>query len=241
VLLAAAAIAVLVALRAALPLGLEVLIERQARTALGRAVELQDVDLGLLTGDLVVEGLTVGAPLGDRETVGPDPRTALLTLERGALQLDWRALAAKRIHLRGVELGAPRLRLERDEDGALTPIVAAPPPPEPEPEPAEAGAAWPLAIDVIALRDAEIDLVPRVADESALLALSLAQLDVTDVSLDDDGFALGDVALVEPQLHVRRELTFGGEVNAGRTCRSSRLPSLTTPRRRPLVAPAWAP
>src|SRR5262245_8024202 len=149
-------LALLVGVRAALPEVVRRVIESQASTALGRKVAVENVDLGLVMGRAQIDGLAVGGP----DLVAPiDPAHAVVRLGSAAAQLAWLPLLSGKIHLREIALTSPSLRLERNPDGSLAPLVLAPPKPEPEPEKEKESGGIDLAIDRFSLDGAELQLV----------------------------------------------------------------------------------
>jgi uncharacterized protein DUF748 len=108
-----------------------------------------------------------------------------------------------RIHLREIALASPMLRLDRNPDGSLAPLVLAPPEPEPAPE-KESGGGIDLAIDRLALDNADLRLV-AVPDGAPIAGLRFEQLAVGDVSMHEGVFGIGEVALRGPELSVQSD------------------------------------
>jgi hypothetical protein len=109
--------AVLLVARAALPFGVEWVIESQATRAFGRRVQVGDVDLALLRGLAVVEDLHVGAA-PSAETREP----SLARLGRLVANFEWTRLLSGEIRLRELTFVSPSMRLERQPDGQVVPI-----------------------------------------------------------------------------------------------------------------------
>ncbi|MFN2427664.1 MAG: hypothetical protein ABR587_14585, partial [Candidatus Binatia bacterium] len=150
-----------VGLRAALPL----LVERGAaygsRYWLGLPARIDNADFALFDGIVVLEGVSVGA---EPDAVEPldaaleppllDAATALLHFDRISLHLGWKELREGIVHLTGVSLEAPSVRVIREADGAIDPLrharPLAPPSTGPE-EPEEPGEPWLVAVDQFTL------------------------------------------------------------------------------------------
>jgi hypothetical protein len=202
--IALAALAVIVAVRAALPEVLRRVIESKASAALGRQVRLEDVDLGLVMGRVLLEGIAVGGP---RTGSGAplDPASEVVRCQSAGAQIAWLPLLRGRIHLREIALASPMLRLDRNPDGSLAPLVLAPSEPEPEPPPEkESGGGIDLAIDRLALDRAELRLI-EVPDGAPIAELRFEQLAVGDLSMHEGVFGIGDVALRGPDLQVQSD------------------------------------
>ena len=201
VLIGLLAFAVLV--RALLPLGARMAIERYAGDALGRRVDVADVDFGLLFGRAKVKGIAIGGP----DRVAPITKdAAIVTLGSVAAQIAYLPLVQGKIHLREIALAEPAVRLERNADGSLAPIVLAPPaqalevPPEPEPE----GAGLDLAIDRFSLDAASLALV-RHTDAASIASLRLENFTLGDLTLQQGVFGIGEVSLRNPELEVQAQ------------------------------------
>jgi hypothetical protein len=194
-------LALLAAVRAALPGVLRRQIESNASAALGRKVVVEDVDLGLVTGRVKIEGLAIGGP----ELAAPvDPATALVRLGSAGAQIAWWPLLSGKIQLREIALVSPALRLERYPDGSFAPFVLAPPQPEPEPEPEAESGGLDLAIDRFSLDAVQLTLVSS-ADAARIAELRFENLSVADVSMREGVFGIGAVSLRGPALDVQSE------------------------------------
>ncbi|HKJ25923.1 MAG TPA: DUF748 domain-containing protein, partial [Myxococcota bacterium] len=204
-------LAIVVALRIALPFALEAAVAWAGPRMAGVATSVVNVDLGLLRGRVVIDGLAVAGP-GHAATAegGIDPATALLRWDRLDLNLEWLDLLRGRLRLSDLSLAGPTARVELDAQGA--PILPEPPPdpdagppaPEPEPEPAaKDGAGWPIAIDHLALSGLDV----RVLDgqETPAIAAGLEALRLEDVRFDESGIGLGAIGFEAPSLSVRRD------------------------------------
>jgi uncharacterized protein involved in outer membrane biogenesis len=189
----------LLALRMALPSILVRVIEREGSARLGRAVELQDVDLFLLAGRVTLEGLLVGPPLDpEAPPAAIDPASALLRWPRVLVDVGWLGLLAGELRIQRVEVDGARERLVLQADDRLEPLVVAQPekpeaPPgteEPlEPEPEETtesppsdesrqGGGWPLRIDQLLLSDHAFVLFDAADPSHPPVEFSLAELTV---------------------------------------------------------------
>ena len=105
----AIAAGLVVALRAALPFALEQLAERQGSAALGVPLRVGDVDLSLVTGGVAIEELRVGNRALPIDIPEIDPAAAFLSLDRVWARISWLDLLRGRIHLRELELDAPKV------------------------------------------------------------------------------------------------------------------------------------
>ncbi len=203
------ALAALVLLvRAGLPLVVERLIESQASEALRLPVQLGDVDLWLVLGGVQLEDLRVGRKGTSLDTATIVPEAALLVLGKVYVRVAWLDLLRGRIRLREVELAEPTLRVEREPDGRIAPLPEAPPEPA-APAEAEEGGAVPIAIDQFALRGAKLMLANERKGERDLLTFGLEELTLGDFALDKTGISLGSVGIRRPTLKVQRELALG--------------------------------
>jgi uncharacterized protein involved in outer membrane biogenesis len=194
-------LALLVGVRAALPEVIRRVIESQASAALGRKVAVENVDLGLVMGRAQIDGLAVGGP----DLAAPiDPAHAVVRLARAGAQIAWLPLLTGKIHLREIALTSPSLRLERNADGSLAPLVLAKPAPEPEPEPEAESGGIDVAIDRFSLDGAELQLVSA-ADAAAIAQLRFENLSVADLSMHEGAFGVGAVSLRGPDLEVQSD------------------------------------
>jgi uncharacterized protein involved in outer membrane biogenesis len=192
---------VVVLARALLPIGARMAIEHFAGDALGRRVDVADVDFDLLTGRAKVKGIAIG---GADRAVPITREAAIATLGSVAAQVAYLPLIRGKVHLREFVLVQPEVRLERNPDGTLAPIVLAPPapapatPPEPEPE----GEGLDLAIDRLSLDAARVALVRR-SDQAGIAALRFENFTVGDLTMQQGVFGVGAVSLRGPDLEVQ--------------------------------------
>ena len=223
---ALAVVGLLVALRVALP----TIVERGAaygsRYWLGLPVRIDNADFSLLDGRIVLEGVGVGAtPDGIEpgaaalEPPTIDAATALLHLDRIALQLSWRELMRGSVHLSELTLEGPSVRVLREEDGNIDPLRHARPvapavaeePAAVEEEPSE---PWPVVIDTFALHTPNVLVVDPPSGEN-LLEFSLESFSLDHVTAKGGDFALGGVGIEGPVLRVRRDLVLARPVAPG--------------------------
>ena len=141
----------------------------RASVALGREVQLGELDLALFppalrARDIRVAGLEAGDP--------PFAEVAELRLRISPL-----ALLAGRVVLRAVAVDSPRLRIPVDAEGMpdLTNLPGASTGEPPDPEPGEdSGAPLTLAVQTLTVSDAELEVGPwRVEGASARGSLEL--------------------------------------------------------------------
>lgn len=88
------------------------LAERQVQTATGRALEVQGPVKASLWPGIAVE--TGPVRLANADWADPSP---MIEAEGLRISLDWAALIGGEIRIAGLDLQAPRLRLERHQDG----------------------------------------------------------------------------------------------------------------------------
>lgn len=218
----------LVATRAALPSIAAHLLEEGVRDALGRAVEVGNVDLSLLAGRVIVEGLLVGPAL-DPEAASAeiDPRTALVRWPHLLVDVGWLALLSGELRVQRIELRGGRDRLVLLEDDRLEPLVVKRPeesePPRAAPdsagltgagegpaadEPGEEEGGWPLRVEQLALEDHAIHLIDAADASRPPIEFTLEELTVGGVVLSDGHVSVGPVGLRSPRIRVRRDLQF---------------------------------
>jgi hypothetical protein len=207
--------ALVLAVRAGLPLLVERVIESQASQALRLPVRLGDVDFWLVLGGVELEDLRVGRKGSALDLAEIAPEASLFTLRRAYVRLGWLDLLRGRIRLRELALDEPTARVEREPDGRIAPLPEAPPEPQPAPQPAaEEGGAMPLAIDQLALRTAKLMVAHEVKGERDLLTFALEELTLGDFALDEKGISLGAVGIRRPSVRVQRQLALGGPAPA---------------------------
>jgi hypothetical protein len=207
-------------LRALLPFAVERGTAWGSRYYLGLPARIDNVDFALLEGVVVLEGVTLAAqPDGvapnDAALQPPplDTATALLHVGRIQTRLDWKSLRDRTVHLTELAIEAPAVRVTPEADGKIDPLRHAQPlapkstEPEAAPEPpaADAPPPWKVALDRFDLRAPNVLVLDPKGGED-LLAFSLEEFGLTDVSAQGTEFALGGVSIGGPVLRVRRDL-----------------------------------
>jgi hypothetical protein len=217
----AANVAVLGALRIALPYAVEAIIEWQGAKALGVPVAVDDVDFTLVRAAVAIEGLVVGGSPGAPAEGGAaaEPagaEAALARCGRIAVRLGPLGLFRRELHVRTLEVDAPWVVLVRDADGSVR--VPLPPPPEPaagaepEPPPAAGEPAGPeepglaLRLDALAVRGATTELVEARSGNANSLELEVEDLTLADVALRGRELSLGPIGIRGPSVRVRHDL-----------------------------------
>ncbi len=220
----------LFALRAALPTIVTHVIEGQASSALGRAVEVENVDLSLLAGGIALEGLLVGPPLDpEAPPAAIDPETALIRWPHCRVDVGWLGLLSGELRIQRVTVRGARERLVLQADDRLEPLVVARPgdsePPSAAPNSAESeetgevpaadegarGGGWPLRIEQLTLEDHAFLLIDAADASRPPVELDLAELTVGEIVLNGGRVSVGPVGLRSPRLRVRRDLQFAAE------------------------------
>jgi hypothetical protein len=173
-----------------------------AASVLGRRVAIGGLDLTWLPLRVVVRELEVGGALDAEGAAGGAP----LRFERLALESRWRSLLRRELHVTLIELDAPALRLERDAEGALVPLVLAESSVEPAQDAPAPTVAWPIHLARVEVRGLTLDLL-RAGDLQPELELALARLSLTDLALREGVLSVAGLRLEEPELVVQRSLT----------------------------------
>lgn len=208
---------VLIGARAILPTVIERAAAYYSQYYLGLPARVENVDLSLLTGGVVLENVRVGAvaEVGTpwHAALHPrviDPKASLLHIERLAFRWSWWELLRGRLQIKEFALDAPTVRLLREADGLIDPLRHAKPlaPPaarKPSPPDQEASRSWPVEVRRFVLREPNVKIldVPTGQD---LLVFSLESFELDEASLRDGEFGLGSVAVHGPVLKVKREL-----------------------------------
>jgi hypothetical protein len=149
-------LALLVAVRIALPYVLRPIIVAQADKALVGRIALADLDLSLIRGGVTLHGLEVYADELPPPGTPVDPaKKPLFSAGRLWTQISWLQLLLKTIDVEEFELVDFAVRLDRLKDGLVLPKPAPssePEPPAPPPAaPETAGSGWAFAADSLAL------------------------------------------------------------------------------------------
>lgn len=185
---------VVVAVRLAMPHALRPVLEDQVSALLAGRIEIDDVDLSLLRGEVVLKGVRLLEP-DDAEVVS---FAALLA------NVSWSDLLRRNVVLEEIRLTSPVVRVVRDADGALnlTRLAAASesdaavdvgPAPESGADPQlDEGAAWPLGLTRLTLEDAKITFSDRSIDNAEEIPFEIELLQVEHIAYggpvyEDDG------------------------------------------------------
>lgn len=202
----------LVVLRIVLPYAIPPLASWQIMRQLGLDARIANVDLDLFGGGVALDGVWIGLP--NRAAEPFDPTAALLALDRITLDLSWLELLGGRIHLQTVEVSSPRVLVERQADGTLDPLhdVAGT---DPDPEADGVDDGWPVRVDDLVLRGAEVRLV-EAGDGEELLDFQLAELELRAFSLDGHALGLGGIQIREPRVRANRDFLLDPTKAAGR-------------------------
>jgi hypothetical protein len=212
------------AVRAALPYALARGIAWGGERATGLGVSVANVDLGLLQGRFVLDGLAVAGPRHPPVEPGVvDAETALIGWQRLALNLEWLDLLLGRVRFSDFSLAGLDGRLELDPAGRpILPVLGAPEAPggeagpsagEPTPTQAEPpapegeGDGWPILVDRLALSDVAFELLD--GHEAPAVSVGLEGLELSDVASDASGLALGAIGIRAPSVRVRRDYLLG--------------------------------
>lgn len=199
---------VLVALRVALPSIVESLIESEGAKALGVEVEVDNIDLVLLEGDVLLEGLRIGGVSMDGEAAPDD----LLRLERASIHIAWIESLTNRPTLERLRFEAPRIRMRRLADGSLdvARLGSAVPNDEAAGENAEnkedggeaSSTDEPLALELVSLvlEDLDFELQDASAAEAPPIQLAIDEIDLTGARIEGGHFSLEGFELDAAQL-----------------------------------------
>ncbi len=214
-------VALVVGVRALLPLAVERGAAWGSRRYLGLPARIDNVDFSLLDGLVVLEGVSLGAqPDGvapnDAALEPPpiDPANALVHVGRLQTRLGWKDLRDRTVHLTELGIEAPSVRVTPEPDGQIDPLRHAQPlvPPAaeaaPEPPAADAPPPWKIAVDRFDLHTPNVRVLDPQGGEN-LLEFSLETFELTEVSAQGTEFALGGVGIAAPVLRVRRDLVLG--------------------------------
>lgn len=184
-----ALLVVAVSVRVALPYVIRRVAVSQADEALVGRIELDDVDLSLVTGGITLHGLRVFA-------TDTPPGTPVFSATRLAVHFGVVPLFRKIIEVRRFELEGFAVSIERGPDGVLLlPASAHPAPPE---ETKPEGPGWGVLIRRVALRGGRIGLRDfAVGDPPQDIEATLPTLDAGNLALliSDHGVDPGKVTL----------------------------------------------
>ncbi len=185
-----------------------------SRHYLGLPARIDNVDLFIFRGQIVIEGLSLGAtpdgasPWSAAGNPPPiDPATALVHCDRLVISFSWKNLLSKSLLLPKVEIQAPSLRLLRGSDGKIEPLRGARPVAQfssakPQPSPAP---PWPVEVLAFSLHHPSVEILD-VETGKPLLEFSLESFDLDRLSAKGSEIALGTVGVKGPVLRVDRDL-----------------------------------
>jgi hypothetical protein len=217
-LVAGALLILAIAARAALPFALTWVVESRGTGILGRVVRVADIDLGLLTGDVRIEGLSIGPIFAGREPpVSDADEEAHLRVERLTLNWSWLALLRGEARLQDVAVVGPKVLLVRMPDGEMVPLRR--PRPEAataaEPDDAGSGDPWPVRVDDLLVSDVGLIFVNRAIPGRAPLQFEMKELALTGLALDGDDVTLGRIGMDAPRLRVAHDIDLAPFVGGG--------------------------
>ncbi|MEW6272246.1 MAG: DUF748 domain-containing protein, partial [Thermodesulfobacteriota bacterium] len=183
-------LALLVALRIALPLVVGPLVEERLTRALGARVEVGDVSFAPIDAVVTLGNVRVqrpGAPVPAEHEDEPDPA---IVASRVRLDLQWLPLLHRSLVVREVALESARIELERSPDGGtsldrLLHVDAAP----------ELPPGWSFVIGRVLLRDTRVR-VHGVGDDAKPLDLGVRDAEVATLRRRASAFKRA------PNLHV---------------------------------------
>jgi hypothetical protein len=213
---ALAALLLLVAARAALPVALGWLLESRATQSLGRLVRVADVDLELLAGAVALDAVAVG-PIyeGESPPANLDRDSAHFRCERLELRWSWLSLLSREFRIEAATLLAPEILVVRNVDGELVPVLR---PrgdaPDQEEQGEEEGTAseaapdddWPVLIDRLTIVDLGAYFLNLARPERRPFELDVAEFNLQDLAVHGHEITLGAVGLREPHLRVIRDV-----------------------------------
>ena len=200
----AVVVALLIAVRVALPVVLRRVLVAQGSARVAGRFEVADVDLWLLRGAVAIEGVEMVGDAGTSTSAAgtgsalptsaasPAPGAASgtastaprLALHRLLVDIRWLPLLHRTIEFDEITLDGLELDAERDADGALLlpglrpTDAAAAPPPAPESPPGEPAQPWNVIVDAARLRRGKLVLVDHVAHPAETVTLALDGLEV---------------------------------------------------------------
>ncbi len=196
-----------IVLRVLLPLGVKIGLRYALERSLNRTIELADVDLWLWRGRVALEGLAIG----DGLTTGTDGHVGLAQIrqfrsQRLWAQIEWMQLFRRRLCLRQVGIDTPVVHLtDVGSDNAQNQVTANTSTPD-RPNGVDARSTWPVQINALTVRQADIQIV----DAGAPTSLSVQQLDVRDVKYLSDQWSVGQIDLRAPRVRMHQALVKNG-------------------------------
>ncbi len=189
-------VALLFVLRLALPSVLQLAIEDLGSQSLGVPVEIDELDLSLLAGEVVIEGLTVGGL-----TVGAVAATDdLLQLERLYVRASLFRSLGGTVQLEKAQFTAPRIRLQQLPDGRLsTSLLAqgtgAAQTTTTEQTTASSAGSTRVVIDHLGLTDLDLELRSTAAMDNSAITVEVPQLSLSAVALAGKSLEVAAVTL----------------------------------------------
>lgn len=176
------AVAVLLVLRAGLPLAVRTVIVWQASSLLHARVEIGDVDLTLYRAGAVLKDVAVYPA----DAVAEAP--PVIAWKSVGVAVRWLPLFRKTIQLREVVLDSPRVALDRMKAGDLSLMRLLrkggdQPAPIPAPPPAATGPGWAFGIDRIVVRTGSLRFQDLMLADNEPVEVVLPTLTVTAIAM----------------------------------------------------------
>ncbi len=190
-----AGVFILGTLRVALPFALAWAATSAGTRSLGTPVTIDNVDLDLIGGGIVVEGLAA-APW--------------LRWERASLELAWRDLVRGRLRIGEIAIEGPQLYLTRHPDGRIEPLARlGMNPAEATPEPGPRGDLPDLRVESISVADGHLTLADAGGD-TLPLEIPLEGLTLAGLASGAGGIELGAITLQTQAGPVEASLSAAG-------------------------------
>lgn len=210
--------------RVALPGVIERAVAFVSREYVGLPARIDNVDLGVVEGMVLLEGVTVGPkqdgvkPLDAAWNPPEIPRdTALLHFDRILIRFSWGALLEKTVRLTEVSLDSPVVRLVREADGMIDPLrhakPAAPPAEEKKLEAEADSEPWRVEVAQFALNTPGVAIVDEKSSDK-LLEFSLESFRLDDVGLRGMDVGFGAMGIEGPVLKVQRDFVLAESATA---------------------------
>lgn len=208
-------LAVSLLIRITLPSILTPAIENAGSGFLGVPVTIGNLDLGLFSGILVIEDLTVGGVAIGAEPAPDD----LLRLERLSVRIRWLASLGGHLELGRVRLTAPRVRMRTLSDGRLDASLLAAgegeSQAEPGPKPESPSGPSRIAIHRFELTDLDFEFRDAsVESAAAAVTIEIAEFTLDDLSLVAESVAIGSLAIEAGRLELGGDAPLGFEFDA---------------------------
>jgi len=204
-------------IRIALPTVLEWALPRFA-TSQNLHLEIGNIDLGLIVGEITLENLIVDFPpaidvneISQNRAATADSQP-LLSLDRVHVAFEWTDLLFRRIHITDLELFHPVIELTQLADGSLElPVLTADTTGEEEPEPETeetADPGWEFMLDRFELNNPDVVLRSE-AKQAEVVRLAADQLGFDALFVGPDGIELGGIDIEHPELFIQRQWLLG--------------------------------